>query len=155
KPKEQQFPKPSGVIGDILDAKEVPSDLLRDHPDLDQLTNQPVDPEGSTLLHLASLRGDLALLRLLLELGWDPSVKSKTGKVPYTLASYKEVRNEFRTFMGQFPSKYDYKTAQIPPPLSEEAEAEKAERKKALNKLKREKEKKKKAEVREKEVEAA
>ena len=52
--------------------------------------------------------------------------------------------------MGEFPDKYDYKTAQVPPPLSKEAEEEKAskvnEKKKAQRSAKREKEKVQKTE---------
>merc|ERR1712034_185631 len=59
-------------------------------------------------------------------------------------------RNVFRKFMGEYPEKYDYKTAQVPPPLSKEAEEEKAakvnEKKKAQRLAKREKEKLQKSE---------
>ena len=40
-------------------------------------------------------------------------VRDKFGQPPYTSAKDKECRNEFRKFMGQYPDRYDYKTAQV------------------------------------------
>merc|ERR1711936_961088 len=74
-----------------------------------------------------------------------PSVKDKMKKVPYMLASEKETRIVFRRFMGEFPDRYDYKSAQVPAPLTKEAEEEKTakvnEKKKAQRQAKREKDK--------------
>lgn len=47
--------------------------------------------------------------RTLLDLGLDPSLKNKSGQVPYSCATSKECRDYFRKFMGQYPEKYDYK----------------------------------------------
>merc|ERR1719150_3481920 len=62
-----------------------------------------------------------------------------------------------RKFMGEHPDKYDYKTAQIPAPLSKELEEEKQrkqnEKKKAQRQAKREKEKLVKAEEKQKKAE--
>ena len=59
--------------------------------------------------------------------------------------------------MGEHPDKYDYKTAQIPAPLSKELEEEKQkkqnEKKKAQRQAKREKEKLVKAEEKQKKAE--
>jgi len=104
----------------------------------------------TTCLHIAASRGYKNIIWTLLENGADPSVKDKSKKVPYMLATEKDTRNIFRKFSGEYPERYDYKTAQIPPPLSKEAEEEKAakvnEKKKAQRLIKREKEKLKKAE---------
>lgn len=75
-------------------------------------------------------------------------MRDKAKKVPYNLAKDKETRNCFRKFMGENPDKFDYKSAQIPPPLDKEAEEEKErkvnEKKKAQRAVKREKEKEQK-----------
>lgn len=39
--------------------------------------------------------------------------RDKFGQTPYNFAKDKESRNEFRKFMGQYPDRYDYKTAQV------------------------------------------
>ncbi|KAJ7380057.1 Ankyrin repeat and zinc finger domain-containing protein 1 [Desmophyllum pertusum] len=60
------------------------------------------------------------------------------GRTPFTVASSKETRNEFRRFMASNPDRYDYTTAQIPSALTPEMENEKdkrnAERKKVQKK---------------------
>ena len=86
------------------------------------------------------------MIRTLLLHGADPSVKDKQKKVAYTLAETKDTRNIFRKFMGEFPEKYDYKSAMIPAPLSKEEEdqklAKQKDKKKAQRDAKREKDKK-------------
>ena len=80
-----------------------------------------------------------------MSLGADPTVKDRAKKVPYCLAKDKDTRNSFRKFMGEHPDKYDYKTAQIPPPMDKAAVEEKEkkvnEKKKAQRAAKREREK--------------
>jgi len=117
---------------------------------LEDALNNQFGESKTTCLHLAAKHGHKSIIRTLLLHGADPSVKDKMKKVPFMLASEKETRNVFRKFMGEFPDKYDYKTAQVPPPLSKEAEEEKAakvnEKKKAQRLAKREKEKQQKSE---------
>ena len=117
---------------------------------LEDALNYQFGESKTTCLHLAAKHGHKIIIRTLLHNGADPSVKDKMKKVPYMLASDKETRNVFRKFMGEFPDKYDYKSAQVPPPLSKEAEEEKAtkvnEKKKAQRLAKREKEKQQKSE---------
>ena len=112
---------------------------------LEDLLNHQFGESKTTCLHLAAKHGHKTIVRTLLLNGADPSVRDKLKKVPFMFATEKETRNVFRKFMGEFPEKYDYKTAQVPPPLSKEAEEEKAskvnEKKKAQRSAKREKEK--------------
>ena len=39
--------------------------------------------------------------------------RDHAGQVPYNCAQTKDVRNEFRNFMGKHPELYDYKKAQV------------------------------------------
>uniref|UniRef100_A0A8W8MEA5 Vms1-associating treble clef domain-containing protein n=1 Tax=Magallana gigas TaxID=29159 RepID=A0A8W8MEA5_MAGGI len=68
--------------------------------------------------------------------------RDKFGQTPYNFAKDKESRNEFRKFMGQYPDRYDYKTAQIPSALTNDMELERkqkaAEKKKQQKKAKQE-----------------
>merc|ERR1719499_2522545 len=93
---------------------------------MEDLLNHQFGDSKTTSLHLAAKYGHKTVLWTLMVNGADPSVKDKNKKVPYTFATDKETRNVFRKFMGEYPDKYDYKTAQIPPPMSKEAEEEKA-----------------------------
>eukprot|EP00092_Neocalanus_flemingeri_P017170 GFUD01018567.1.p1 GENE.GFUD01018567.1~~GFUD01018567.1.p1 ORF type:complete len:683 (+),score=220.78 GFUD01018567.1:36-2084(+) len=117
---------------------------------LEDLLNHQFGDSKTTCLHLAAKHGHRSIVWTLLLHGSDPSVRDKLKKVPFMFAAEKETRNVFRKFMGEFPDKYDYKTAQVPPPLSKEAEDEKAtkvnEKKKAQRSAKREKEKLQKTE---------
>jgi len=117
---------------------------------LEDALNHQFGDSKTSCLHLAAKHGHKNIIRTLLLHGADPSVKDKMKKVPYMLASEKDTRNVFRKFMGEFPDKYDYKSAQVPAPLSKEAEEEKAakvnEKKKAQRMAKREKEKQQKSE---------
>merc|ERR1719431_800873 len=112
---------------------------------IEDALNHQFGESKTSCLHMAAKHGHKNIIRTLLLHGADPSVKDKMKKVPFLLASEKETRNVFRKFMGEFPDKYDYKTAQVPPPLSKEAEEEKAakvnEKKKAQRLAKREEEK--------------
>ncbi|XP_041365063.1 ankyrin repeat and zinc finger domain-containing protein 1-like [Gigantopelta aegis] len=115
------------------------------------ILNEPFGDNETTLLHVSSRCGHSALISLLLNAGADPSVREKSGKVPYFIASTKETRNEFRRFMASHPDKYDYVKAQVPCPLTADMEAERKqkdlEKKKILKKIKNEKMKEKKAEM--------
>ena len=117
---------------------------------LEDLLNHQFGDSKTTCLHLAAKHGHKSIVWTLMLNGADPSVRDKLKKVPFMFAAEKETRNVFRKFMGEFPDKYDYKSAQVPPPLSKEAEEEKAakvnEKKKAQRSAKREKDKLKKNE---------
>lgn len=121
-----------------------------DDMNLEDLLNHQFGDSKTTCLHMAAKHGHRNIVWTLLLHGADPSVRDKLKKVPFMFASEKETRNVFRKFMGEYPEKYDYKTAQVPPPLSKEAEEEKAakvnEKKKAQRLAKREKEKLQKSE---------
>ncbi|XP_071101998.1 tRNA endonuclease ANKZF1-like [Haliotis cracherodii] len=116
-----------------------------------EVLNEPFGDNSTTLLHVASKGGHPSLIRLLMKAGADPAVKDKFGKVPYSVTTSKETRNEFRRFMGEFPEKFDYSKAQIPSALTPEMEAEKrvkdAEKKKQQKKAKQERLKEKKVEM--------
>merc|ERR1712242_480747 len=84
-------------------------------------------------------------------------VRDKQKKVAYMMAESKDTRNVFRKFMGEFPDRYDYKSGMVPPPLSQEEEAQKQakqnEKKKAQRQAKREQEKLRKEEDKKKKEE--
>lgn len=40
-------------------------------------------------------------------------LRDDKGRTPYTVASDKETRNEFRRFMASHPDRYDYVKAQV------------------------------------------
>ena len=113
--------------------------------------NTQFGDERTSCLHIAAKYNHRAVLWTLLDNGADPSVKDKSKRVPYCCTNDKETRNSFRKYYGKYPEKYDYKTAQIPPPLSAEEEAEKMakvnEKKKAQRLAKKEKDKAKKEEI--------
>ncbi|XP_067650118.1 tRNA endonuclease ANKZF1-like [Haliotis asinina] len=116
-----------------------------------EVLNEPFGDNSTTLLHVASKGGYPSLIRLLMKAGADPTMKDKFGKVPYSVTTSKETRNEFRRFMGEFPEKFDYSKAQIPCALTPEMEAQKrlkdAEKKKQQKKAKQERLKEKKVEM--------
>ncbi|KAK3728093.1 hypothetical protein RRG08_022143 [Elysia crispata] len=109
--------------------------------------NRPLGDGGQTFLHVAAKENQAQLVHLLLEHGANPALKDKTGKTPYNLAG-PEARNTFRRFMSLWPDRYDYTTAQIPSPLTEEMEQERkrkmAEKRKAKKKAANERNKEKK-----------
>ena len=109
---------------------------------VETLLNHQFGESKTTSLHLAAKNNHKNIVWTLLLHGGDPTVKDKQKKVPYNLTENKEVRNVFRKFMGEFPDRYDYKTAMIPAPLSKEEEEEKQarlnEKKKAQRQAKRE-----------------
>ena len=84
-------------------------------------------------------------------------MRDKQKKVAYMMAESKDTRNVFRKFMGEFPDRYDYKSGMVPPPLSQEEEAQKQakqnEKKKAQRQAKREQEKLRKEEEKKKKEE--
>ena len=115
-----------------------------DNLDLDQ----PLDNNNS-LLHRCACVNDPSFVKELLHRGANPEVKNGDNKTSYEVAQHKEVRDEFRRYMGLFPDKWDYKNAKIPSPLTPEMEEEqarkKADKKKAQRAAKNKRDKEKKA----------
>jgi len=120
------------------------------HLSVEELVNLQFGETKTSCLHIAAKHSHRNVLLTLLLNGADPAVRDRSKKVPFNYTVDKETRNEFRKFQGKYPDKYDYKSAQIPPPLSVEAEEEKSnkmkEKKKAQRLVKKEKEKGKKEE---------
>ena len=121
------------------------------------LVNHQFGESRTSALHLAARHGHKNIVWTLLMHGADPSLRDKQKKVPFMVAETKDTRNMFRKFMGEFPDRYDYKTAQIPAPASKEEEEEKLrrqkEKKKAQRAAKQEKEKQAKAEEKQRKAE--
>uniref|UniRef100_F6WVX7 VLRF1 domain-containing protein n=1 Tax=Ciona intestinalis TaxID=7719 RepID=F6WVX7_CIOIN len=172
--KQQRFP---AHIEDFLNqmftaCKTSNLNLIRDSCDaqssdpgneqISHVINFTIDSQGNTLLHVAAKTGLKEIIFTLLEAGADPAIKNFTSFLPYCLCPNKEARNIFRRFRSKYPDKFDYKSAQIPSPLSDVAEEEmkkkKSEKKKMQRldrklkeRVKREEEEKKKEEQDEKE----
>lgn len=112
------------------------SDRRKDEEDLLQHLNATWN--GDTVLHTAAIDGHLSLIPILMRYGADPTVQNEHGHTPYVLSKNKDVRDMFRRFMARYPSAWDYESAHIPSPLTEEMEAERnkkdAERKKEKKK---------------------
>ena len=115
-----------------------------------ELVNYQFGDSRTTPLHLASKNNHKTIIWTLLLHGADPAMRDKQKKVAYMMAESKDTRNVFRKFMGEFPDRYDYKSGMVPPPLSQEEEAQKQakqnEKKKAQRQAKREQEKLRKEE---------
>ena len=100
----------------------------------------------TTALHIASQCGHNSIIEVLLEHGADPTIKDKSLKTPYNLASNRETRNVFRRFQAKWPERYNWKDACIPtndlltPEEEARQEEKRKEKKKAQRKLKKEKE---------------
>ncbi|MGH0136262.1 UNVERIFIED_CONTAM: hypothetical protein FKN15_064514 [Acipenser sinensis] len=117
------------------------------------LLNQEIDSSGFRLLHVASVAGQRAVIRLLLDAGSDPACRDKKGQSPYSVSTDKDTRNEFRKYMADHPDKYNYNKAQVPGPLTSEIELKKAEKKRAQKALKKHREKEQREERKQKEEE--
>ncbi|XP_058249081.1 tRNA endonuclease ANKZF1 isoform X2 [Hemibagrus wyckioides] len=127
--------------------------LKQDTCTLIRLLNTPIDSAGYTLLHVASAAAQKHAVKLLLEMGSDPTCRDRKGQTPYVVAPDKECRNMFRMFMAEHPDKYDYAKAQVPGPLTAEIESKKAEKKKAQKAAKKQREKEQREEKRREEEE--
>merc|ERR1712142_438897 len=67
--------------------------------------NKILGENGETLLHSAAkCSKSPAAVSFLMEIGADPSIRDKRNRLPYNIASCKEIRNEFRRFMGKNPT---------------------------------------------------
>lgn len=119
--------------------------------------NEKLDGTENTFLHIAAQHGQVSLLWKLMSNGTNPSLKNGKGLPPYAVSRDKLTRQEFRRFYGEFPTKYDYKTAQIPAPLTTDQEEERAvkiaERRKLQKKAKKIKQKEQKEELQRQEEE--
>eukprot|EP00164_Ancoracysta_twista_P009804 GFYU01014603.1.p1 GENE.GFYU01014603.1~~GFYU01014603.1.p1 ORF type:complete len:622 (+),score=34.01 GFYU01014603.1:229-1866(+) len=132
---------------------------IRDETSIDQLRdilmitdiatiNQP-NEKSMTCLHLAAQMDLQEVVQLLLQAGADPTAIEGRGKPPYSVASSKGVRNQFRYFMAEHPDMWDYTLSHIPSALTEEMEKEREEKRKEKerqrkNQKKKEKKKEKK-----------
>ncbi len=128
----------SKVLNELFDSHKT-NEKLR------VILNQRFNTNGITLLHLTSSLGHVDCIRPLLANNCDPAISDlEKSKVPYQLCARKAVRDQFRRFMNDFPVKYDYKAAQIPPGFNEESETKKRdkekEKKRQQRKIKKERE---------------
>jgi len=112
---------------------------------LENMLNEQFGEGKMTFLHLAAQSDHRQIVGRLLELGSDPCVRDKLKRVPYSLAKDKETRNTFRRSQALFPTRYDWKGAQVPPPLTPQEEEERDkkinEKKKAKRLAQKEKDK--------------
>eukprot|EP00118_Oscarella_pearsei_P016354 m.155117 g.155117 ORF g.155117 m.155117 type:complete len:673 (+) comp38658_c0_seq8:12-2030(+) len=99
------------------------------------LLSEHIGKQGETCLHIAAQCGHTSLVAFLLSAGSDPTIRDKVGRLPYNVARDKPTRNAFRRFMAQCPDKYDYSSAQVPGPLTDEMEKHKEKKKQEKRKL--------------------
>ncbi|PIK33505.1 putative ankyrin repeat and zinc finger domain-containing protein 1 [Apostichopus japonicus] len=115
---------------------------------IESFLNEKLDASGNILLHVAAIEGHSILLWKLLSYGANPAIKNGKSLPPFAVSKNKTIRQDFRRFMGEFPDRFDYKTAQIPAPLSAEEEAVRinkaAEKRREQKKIKRQKQKEQK-----------
>ena len=129
---------------------------------IEKLLNKRLNKEnGFTLLHLTSELGHSECVWLLLLNGCDPALAdlTKQRRLPYFVSSNKQTRDQYRRFMNDYPTRYDYKTAKITSPLSQEQMNEKAEKEKEKKRNQRKQKKQREAVVKQQkgqqEIEAA
>lgn len=110
--------------------------------DPDNVSQEFDDFHGTSFLHFAASCGKPDIVSFLLQLGADPTIKTqKKNQKAYDVSATKEVRDEFRRFMGSFPDRWDYSKTSIPGPLTDEIEQRQKE--KERERRKKEKERKK------------
>lgn len=109
-----------------------------------KITNETLDEQNNTLLHLAAFYQHAHIVRYLLEIDANPCNKNKKQQTPYTITQNLNVREIFKQFAQENPNKYNYNKANIP--LVALTAEEAAEKKKQQRKYKREKEKVRKME---------
>ncbi|XP_056391357.1 ankyrin repeat and zinc finger domain-containing protein 1 isoform X2 [Hyla sarda] len=122
---------------------------------LQQLVNEHLAIEKRTLLHVAAAAGQGDMARLLMDAGWDPSLRDSAAQTPYSVSTDKRTRNSFRKYREENPDKYNYSKSQIPGPILEEVEARKTEKKRAQRAQRKQKEKEEKEERLKREAEEA
>jgi len=117
---------------------------------LDFYLNEQIGQDQLTLLHIASKAGHASIIRTLLKVGCNPTIRSKSGEVPFQLAANKSTRREFIEFRVQNPEKWNWNCAQIPNPSAPdpEAEARKAEKRRQAKKARNERLKEEKTQKR-------
>lgn len=133
-------------MGNLVGLEAILTDheqVQTDKDDIKTRLNQPVTNDNDTLLHIASKSGHRHIIQYLLDHGADPANKNNQKFVPYQVSSDKAARDTFRKFMAHYPTRYDYKVAQVPGPLTEDMENERKlrqqEKKKAQRAVKKEK----------------
>ncbi|KAM4024077.1 tRNA endonuclease ANKZF1 [Anomaloglossus baeobatrachus] len=120
-----------------------------------RLVNEHLAVERRTLLHVAASAGHGEVACLLMDAGWDPTLRDSNAQTPYSLSADKRTRNSFRKYREENPDKYNYGKSQIPGPILEEVEARKAEKKRAQRAQRKQKEKDDKEERLKREAEEA
>ena len=124
-----------------------------DNVQMESLLNKRLDRKnGFTLLHLSSQMCHSQCIWDLLLNGANPAIPDLTGqqRMPYSLSLNKQTRDQYRRFMSDFPSRYDFKLAKITSPLSIEKMNEKAQKEKERRKAQRKAKKQRDAQQKEK-----
>jgi len=136
--------------------------LKQNNDSINNLINKRLNKDkGFTLLHLSSELGYSNIVWTLLMNGANPALSdlTKQRRLPYFIATRKETRDKYRRFMHDYPDRYDFKTAKIPAPLSQEQMNEKAEKEKEKKrnqrKLKKQRETVSKQQQKQQDLEAA
>lgn len=104
-----------------------------------KIFNECLDVNNNTPLHLAAVYEHTDLVRFLLLNNANPCHKNTKQQTPYTITQNKEIRDVFKQFAQDNPTKFNYNKAQIP--LVVLSAEEMAEKKRQQRKYKREKEK--------------
>uniref|UniRef100_A0A914W262 isopentenyl-diphosphate Delta-isomerase n=1 Tax=Plectus sambesii TaxID=2011161 RepID=A0A914W262_9BILA len=130
----------------------IDEDGMRDSV-LEYLSQVHMGMDQTTFLHETASRGSADMLRTLLDLDCDPTVKNAKGQVPYQVAMNRPIKQIFVEYrVEQSPDRWDWAKALIPLPVEKpvdvdpEREAAAAEKKRRQKQQKREREKVRKAE---------
>lgn len=108
---------------------------------------------GDTVLHTAAVNDHYSLIPILMRYGADPTVRNEHGHTPYVLSKSKTARDSFRRFMACYPTAWDYESAHVPSPLTEDMERERSKKDAERRKEKKKKKAKKQREKAEREKE--
>lgn len=104
-----------------------------------KIFNECLDVNNNTPLHLAAIYEHAKLVQFLLDNDANPCHKNTKQQTPYTITQNKEIRDLFKQFAQDNPTKFNYNKAHIP--LVVLSAEEVAEKKRQQRKYKREKEK--------------
>eukprot|EP00916_Digyalum_oweni_P027257 GHVL01044667.1.p1 GENE.GHVL01044667.1~~GHVL01044667.1.p1 ORF type:complete len:566 (+),score=128.89 GHVL01044667.1:263-1960(+) len=101
-------------------------DFLSDESNVSLLNQR--DENGFTSLHSACIGGNSKIVQILLKNGANPTLKDYRNRVPYHLVSKKDTRELFRRLRGENEDMWDWKSASVPEPITEESEAKRLEK---------------------------